>query len=66
MNTTGPITLTIDMKEHIAKSHEVLEELQSRLKQFAPDASEDYVLRSLLLEITFDYLEAKKKITSAK
>ncbi len=63
MKTTGPITLTIDMKEHVAKSREVLEELQARLKQFAPGASEDSVLRSLLLEITFDYLEAKKKIT---
>jgi hypothetical protein len=63
MKQTGPVTLTIDMKEHVAKSQAVLEELQVRLKQFAPGASEGYVLRSLLLEITFDYLEAKKKIT---
>ncbi len=66
MKQTGPVTLTIDMKEHVAKSQAVLEELQVRLKQFAPGASEDYVLRSLLLEITFDYLEAKKKINPAK
>jgi len=66
MKTTGPITLTIDMKEHIAKSREVLEELQARLKQFAPGASEGSVLRSLLLEITFDYIEAKKKSNPAK
>lgn len=66
MKQTGPVTLTIDMKDHVAKSQAVLEELQVRLKQFAPDASEDYVLRSLLLEITFDYLEATKKIKSAK
>jgi len=63
MMKTGPITLTIDMKEHVAKSREVLEELQARLKQFAPGANEDSVLRSLLVEITFDYLEAKKKST---
>ena len=54
------ITLTLDMREHVAKSRDVLEELQERLKQFSPDASEDYVLRSLLLEITYDYIEAKK------
>lgn len=66
MKTTGPITLTIDMKEHVAKSREVLEELQARLKQFAPGVDEDSVLRSLLLEITFDYLEAKKKSNPAK
>lgn len=63
MTTTGPITLTIDMREHVAKSREVIEELQRRLKQFSPEADEDYVLRSLLMEITFDYLEAKKKGT---
>lgn len=66
MKKTGPITLTIDMKEHVAKSREVLEELQARLKQFAPGVDEDSMLRSLLLEITFDYLEAKKKINPAK
>ncbi|ELQ6021952.1 hypothetical protein R2217_000747 [Cronobacter turicensis] len=63
MTTTGPITLTIDMRENVAKSREVIEELQRRLKQFSPEADEDYVLRSLLMEITFDYLEAKKKST---
>ncbi|WLS77223.1 hypothetical protein Q3V30_12050 [Erwinia pyri] len=60
MKTIGPLSVTIDMKEHVAKSHEVLEEVQRRLKQFSPKVDEDYVLRSLLLEITFDYLEAKK------
>lgn len=66
MKTAGPVTLTLDMKEHVAKSQAVLDELHRRLKQFSPEADEDYVLRSLLLEITFDYLEAKKKIKSAK
>ncbi|MFL6615996.1 MAG: hypothetical protein ACJ8LD_20065 [Pantoea agglomerans] len=66
MKQTGPVTLTIDMKDHVARSREVLEELQMRHKQFAPGAKEDYVLRSLLLEITFDYLEAKKKSNPAK
>lgn len=61
MKKTGPVTITIDMKEHIAKSQAVLDELQRRLKQFSPEADEGYVLRSLLLEITFDYLEAKKE-----
>lgn len=66
MKQTGPVTLTIDMKEHVAKSQAVLEELQVRLKQFATGADENSVLRSLLLEITFDYLEAKKKSHAAK
>jgi len=57
----GPVTLTIDMREHVAKSQQVLDELQRRLKQFAPGAPEEDVLLSLLLEITFDYLEAKKE-----
>ena len=61
MKTTGPLNLTIDMTGHVAKSREVIEELQRRLTQFSPGTDEDYVLRSLLLEITFDYLEAKKK-----
>nr|WP_154325054.1 hypothetical protein [Pantoea sp. 201603H] len=63
MKEIGPITFTLDMKEHVAKSQAVLDELQGRLKQFAPEADEDYVLRSLLLEITFDYLEVKKNKT---
>jgi len=63
MKTTGPLTITIDMTEHVAKSREVIDELQRRMAQFSPGADEDYVLRSLLLEITFDYLEAKKQIT---
>lgn len=64
MKTTGPVTLTLDMKEHAAKSQAVLDELQKRLNQFSPDADEDYVLHSLLLEITFDYLEANKNKTA--
>lgn len=63
MNTSAPMKLTIDMTGHVAKSREVIEELQKRLTQFAPEADEDYVLRSLLMEITFDYLEAKKNKT---
>lgn len=63
MKKTGTVTLTIDMREHVAESQQVLDELQRRLKQFSPEADEDYVLRSLLLEITSDYLEAKKQIT---
>ena len=63
MKRTGPVTLTLDMKEHVAKSQAVLDELQRRLKQFPLEADEDYVVRSLLLEITFDYLEAIKNKT---
>lgn len=63
MKIISPLTVTLDMKEHVAKSQAVLEELQARLKQSSPGASEDYVLRSLLLEVTFDYLEAKNKST---
>ncbi|ORM55967.1 hypothetical protein HA41_00610 [Pantoea conspicua] len=63
MKIIAPLTVTLDMKEHVAKSQAVLEELQARLKQFSPGASEDYVLRSLLLEVTFDYLEAIKNKT---
>lgn len=66
MKQTGPVTLTFDMKDHVARSIEVLEELQARLKQFSQGADEQSVLRSLLLEITFDYLEAKKKSNPAK
>lgn len=64
MKTNRPVTPTLDMKEHVAKSQAVLDELQKRLNQFSPDADEDYVLRSLLLEITFDYLEANKNKTA--
>ncbi|WP_338570442.1 hypothetical protein VRB37_16420 [Erwinia billingiae] len=64
MKTTGPVTLTLDMNDHVAKSQAVLDELQRRLKQFSPEAGEAYVLRSLLLEITFEYLEANKNKTA--
>lgn len=64
MKKTGPVTLTIDMKEHVAKSQAVLDELQRRLKQFSPEVDEDYAIRSLLLEITGDYLEANKNKTA--
>ncbi|EOU1296385.1 hypothetical protein ACNSWB_001770 [Cronobacter sakazakii] len=63
MKTSVTKTLTIDMTGHAAKSREVIEELQKRASQFSSEADEDYVLRSLLMEITFDYLEARKKTT---
>lgn len=61
MNNSLPTVFTLDLSEHAAKSREVLEEVQERLKQFSPEASEDYVLRSLLLEITYEYLKEKNK-----
>lgn len=54
------VTMTIDMGGHVARSREVLEELQRRLSQFYPDAEERDVLISTLLDVTFDYLEAVK------
>ncbi len=55
------ITITLDMKEHVARSQEVLEELQRRVSEFSPRISEEDALRILLLDMTFDYLKAKSK-----
>jgi len=56
----GPINFTIDMKEQVARSREVLEELQCRVSELSPCISEEEALRVLLLDMTFDYLKAKK------
>ncbi len=56
----GPINFTIDMKEQVARSREVLEELQCRVGELSPCISEEEALRVLLLDMTFDYLKAKK------
>ncbi|HCM9495673.1 TPA: hypothetical protein N5O00_004266 [Enterobacter hormaechei subsp. hormaechei] len=57
----GPITLTLDMREQVARSREVLEELQRRVSELSPRISEDDALRTLLLDMTFDYLKSKSK-----
>ncbi|MEG5932265.1 hypothetical protein ACE3JD_02205 [Enterobacter hormaechei subsp. steigerwaltii] len=56
----GPINFTLDMKEQVARSREVLEELQRRVSELSPCISEEEALRILLLDMTFDYLKAKK------
>ncbi|URO01265.1 hypothetical protein NB069_10480 [Leclercia adecarboxylata] len=56
------ITITLDMKEHVARSQEVLEELQRRVSELSPRVSEEDALRILLLDMTFDYLKAKKSL----
>lgn len=55
------ITITLDMKEHVARSQEVLEELQRRVSELSPRISEEDALRILLLDMTFDYLKAKSQ-----
>lgn len=55
------VTITIDMKEHVARSREVLDELQRRLSELSPRISEEDALRMLLLDMTFDYLKAKSQ-----
>lgn len=57
--TVGQITLNIDMIQQVARSREVLDELQRRLTELSPSVSEEEVLRILLIDITFDYLKAK-------
>lgn len=59
------IKITLDMKEHVARSKEVLEELQRRVSELSPRISEDDALRILLLDMTFDYLKAKGKAEKA-
>ncbi|HFI8181754.1 hypothetical protein [Enterobacter hormaechei] len=58
----GPITVTLDMRWHVARSREVLEELQRRVSELSPRISEDDALRTLLLDMTFDYLKAKSEV----
>ncbi|CAM8557904.1 MULTISPECIES: hypothetical protein [Enterobacteriaceae] len=58
----GPITVTLDMRWHVARSREVLEELQRRVSELSPRISEDDALRTLLLDMTFDYLKAKSQV----
>ena len=55
------ITITLDMKEHVARSQEVLEELQQRVSELSPRVSEEDALRILLLDMTFDYLKEKSQ-----
>ncbi|HAV1473964.1 TPA: hypothetical protein JG874_001700 [Enterobacter hormaechei subsp. steigerwaltii] len=57
--TVGKFTLTLDMSGHVARSREVLDELQRRLNELSPRISEEEALRILLLDMTFDYLKAK-------
>lgn len=57
--TVGPITFTLDMRQHVAHSREVLDELQRRVSELSPRISEEEALRILLLGMTFDYLKAK-------
>lgn len=59
--TVGQITLTLDMRQHVARSREVLDELQRRVSELSPRLPEEEALRILLLDITFDYLKAKSQ-----
>lgn len=61
MSDIHQITITLDMKDHVARSQEVLEELQRRAGQLSPRLSEEDALRILLLDMTFDYLKAKNQ-----
>ncbi|EBO0868511.1 hypothetical protein DQ487_10350 [Salmonella enterica] len=66
MKQIGKLTLTIDMKEHVARSREVLDEIQRRINLMVPSITEDDALKSLLLDITYDYLEAVKYINKTE
>ena len=61
MSDIHQITIILDMKDHVARSQEVLEELQRRAGQLSPRLSEEDALRILLLDMTFDYLKAKNQ-----
>lgn len=50
----GPITLTLDMRDQVARSREVLDELQRRVSELSPRISEEDALRILLLDMTFE------------
>ncbi len=60
--TIGPITLTLDLRKQVARSREVLEELQRRVSELSPRISEEDALLILLLDMTFDYLNARKSL----
>lgn len=60
--TIGHITLTLDMREQVARSREVLDELQRRVSEISPRISEEDALRTILLDMTFDYLKAKNQV----
>lgn len=66
MKTIGKLTLTIDMKEHVARSREVLEEIQRRINLMDQGITEDDALKSLLLDITYDYLDAVRYINKTE
>ncbi|EBH1741322.1 hypothetical protein ABRG78_001500 [Salmonella enterica subsp. enterica serovar Newport] len=66
MKTIGKLTLTIDMKEHEARTREVLDEIQRRINSMDPGITKDDALKSLLLDITYDYLEAVKYINKTE
>lgn len=57
----GPITLSLDMRDQVARSREVLDELRRRTSELNPRISEEDALRTLLLDMTFDYLKAKSQ-----
>lgn len=66
MKQIGKLTLTIDMKEHVARSREVLDEIQRRINLMDPGVTKDDALKSLLFDITYDYLEAVKYINKTE
>lgn len=60
--TIGPITLILDLRKQIARSREVLEELQRRVSELSPRISEEDALLILPLDMTFYYLKARKSL----
>ncbi|EDW4492300.1 hypothetical protein YV39_004321 [Salmonella enterica subsp. enterica] len=66
MKKIGKLTLTIDMKEHVARSREVLDEIQRHINLMNPGITEDDALKSLLLDTTYDYLEAVREINKTE
>lgn len=57
----APITLSLDMRDQVARSREVLDELRRRTSELNPRISEEDALRTLLIDMTFDYLKAKSQ-----
>lgn len=49
--TVEPITLTLDTRQQVARSREVLDELQRRVRELSPRISEEDALRILLLDL---------------
>ncbi|WP_029589791.1 hypothetical protein [Franconibacter helveticus] len=62
MTKIGPITLNLDMKEHVEKSQAVISELKRRVDELSPQISEEEALYILLIDMTFDYLKFKDKV----